>query len=361
MKQTGTKTIGILTGGGDCPGLNAVIRAVVETAKNKYNVNSIGFVDGFEGLWTGEHVQLCCGDVSDILSTGGTILGTTNKGHYSIPIPENVIAKSIETYNKLGLSCLVCIGGDGTMSVADKLAKAGINCVGVPKTIDNDLRSTDLTFGFDSATSVATDALDRLHTTAASHHRVMVVEVMGRNAGWIALHSGVAGGAAVILLPEVNWKWEPVIKKIKDQVNAHRHHYCIICVAEGCKLPGGSQVGLTETESKRLRLGGIGNFVADKIAEATEFETRCTVLGHVQRGGSPTCYDRILATKYGSMAAKIACEGEYGKMVSLKGTQIVTVPITSEMEQQRLVDIDNDQLVWAARSTGVCFGDELCE
>jgi len=253
------------------------------------------------------------------------------------------------------------------MSICHRLSEAGhMNFVGVPKTIDNDLRSTDQTFGFDSAVSVCTEAIDRLHTTAAAHHRVMVVEVMGRNAGWIALHAGVAGGAIVILLPETKWKWDPVIKKIKDRVNTHPAHYCIVVVAEGIEVPSIGKMELADQKQvsekmgcrPEVRLGGVGSVVADKISELTGFETRTTVLGHVQRGGSPTCFDRILATKYGSMAAKLACEGDYGKMAALKGTNIVPVPITGQMAQQKTVETDTDQLVWAARTTGVVFGDE---
>lgn len=357
--------IGILTGGGDCPGLNAVIRAVCHTAHNLYSFETIGFHDGFEGLWTGEHTPLRSGDVCDLIGIGGTVLGTTNRGHFGYPLAPEVVERAKKTYTDLNLSCVVAIGGDGTMSICHRLAQTGMNFVGVPKTIDNDLASTDQTFGFDSAVSVCTDAIDRLHTTAAAHHRVMIVEVMGRNAGWIALHAGVAGGASVILLPECDWKWEIVTKKIKDAVQSHPSHYCVVVVSEGIKLPGIGQVNLADQEVARklgvrpeARLGGVGNIVAERIVKETGFETRTTVLGHVQRGGSPTCYDRILATKYGSMAAKMACEGDYGKMASLKGTKIVCTPITGEVTTQKIVDIKTNQLVWAARTTGVIFGDE---
>lgn len=347
----GGKRIGVLTGGGDCPGLNAVIRAVCITSSS-YGFSTVGFKDGFEGLYALETIELGCQTVTDILNVGGTILGTSNIGHFALPLQQEVIEKSKENYDKLGLSCLICVGGDGTMSIAHELSLHGMNVVGVPKTIDNDLQSTDQTFGFDSAVHIVTDALDRLHSTASSHHRCMVVEVMGRNAGWIALHSGVAGRANLILLPEVSWNWESVFKVIQDTKKTTR--YSLVVVAEGAKLPTGSQVLIADK-----RLGGVGNAVASAIAEHTGAETRCVVLGHVQRGGSPTSYDRLLATKYGTMAAMLACTGDYGKMASLKGTAIVAVPITSEMRVQRLVDIETDQLVQAARLTGVAFGNEL--
>jgi len=358
--------IGILTGGGDCPGLNAVIRAVCTTANNMYGFETIGFHDGFEGLYTGSHVDLTCNYVSDLISIGGTVLGTSNRGHFGIPLKNDVIEKTLETYKKLNLNCVIAIGGDGTMSICHRLAESGhMKFVGVPKTIDNDLQSTDQTFGFDSAVAVCTEAIDRLHTTAAAHHRVMVVEVMGRNAGWIALHAGVAGGASVILLPETKWSWEPIIKKIQERVKSHIAHYCIVVVAEGIIVPSIGKVEIADQKSvvdkmgarPEVRLGGVGYLVAEKISDLTGFETRTTVLGHIQRGGSPTCFDRILATKYGSMAAKLACEGNYGKMAALKGTAIVPVEITGEMTVQRTIDTRSDQLVWVARTTGVEFGD----
>jgi 6-phosphofructokinase 1 len=345
--------IGILTGGGDCPGLNAVIRAVCRTSLS-LGFEVEGLIDGFEGLYGPETIPLRESEVDHILSEGGTILGTSNIGHYGPNIADDVLKRTKEHYDKLGFKCLVCIGGDGTMTIAYKLSLVGINVVGVPKTIDNDLRSTDQTFGFDSAVSVVTEALDRLHTTAASHHRVMVVEVMGRNAGWIALHSGVAGGANVILLPEVKWSWEALMKGLLNKKKcAKKSGYNIVVVAEGSRIPEGGQVVITGS-----RLGGVADRVAAEITKQAGLETRVVVLGHVQRGGSPTSYDRILATKYGTFAAQLACSGESGKMVSLRGTEIVSVPITKEMEDQRLIDVKTDQLVLAARTVGVVFGDE---
>lgn len=349
------KKIGVLTGGGDCPGLNAVIRAICITA-HKQGFEVVGLIDGFEGLYESNTIPLTCSDVDHILSVGGTILGTTNIGHYGGGhFNQDVIKRSKENFDKLGLTCLVVIGGDGTMTIAYQLSLHGIPVVGVPKTIDNDLRSTDQTFGFDSAVSVVTDALDRLHTTAASHHRVLVVEVMGRNAGWIALQSGVAGRANIILLPEITWTWEAVMKPLKEKVKLPRMAcYSIVVVAEGARLPSEGQVLVDNN-----RLGGVADKVAYQIGKQTGFETRTVVLGHVQRGGSPTCYDRILGTRYGSLAAELACAGDYGKMVSLRGTEITTVPITKEMQDQRVIDPKNDQILKAARATGIIFGDEI--
>jgi len=350
--------IGVLTGGGDCPGLNAVIRAVCRTAL-QLGFEVEGLIDGYEGLYMLDTIPLREEEVDHILSTGGTILGTSNIGHYAFtadqPLDPNVLKRTKENYDKLGYNCLVCIGGDGTMSIAYQLSLLGIKVIGVPKTIDNDLRSTDQTFGFDSAVSVVTEALDRLHTTAASHHRVMVVEVMGRNAGWIALHAGVAGGANVILLPEVEWNWESVMKALTAKTSSKKrmHCYSIVVVAEGTRIPEGGQVVITGH-----RLGGVADRISAEITKQSKLESRVVVLGHVQRGGSPTSFDRILATKYGTLAGQLACSGESGKMVSLRGTEIVAVPITAEMQEQRVIDPKNDQLVAAARTVGVVFGDE---
>jgi len=361
MEAAPKKRIGILTGGGDCPGLNAVIRAACDTAE-RYGYQVVGLFDGFEALINGKHTLLDSASVSNIYLQGGTILGTTNSGHFGFPIQDSAVEQAVKTYKELNLSSIICIGGDGTMTIANRLSQAGINVVGVPKTIDNDLKSTDQTFGFDSAVAVVTDALARLHTTACSHHRAMVVEVMGRNSGWIALASGLAGGAKIILLPEIPWKWETIIKCIKDRSHGDGPRYTLVCVSEGAKLPTGGQVGQEKAaatkETDKLRLGGIGKYVADKIAEETGVETRHTVLGHIQRGGTPTSYDRILATKFGALAAKLAIDGNYGKMVSLRGQLVEAVPITPSLEEQKKVEPETDQMVWAARMVGTIFGDE---
>jgi len=338
--------IGILTGGGDCPGLNAVIRAACLTL-DSHGHELIGIHDGFEGLYQESYTVLDPDQVATIYGEGGTILGTTNIGHYRLPLSEDAINRAAETYKKLNLNCLICIGGDGTISIAHVLSQHGMNVVGVPKTIDNDLMSTDVTFGFDSAVSVVSDALDRLKTTAASHHRVMVVEVMGRNAGWIALASGLAGGATAILIPEITWKWGPVLDALKKRASHKSNRYSLVVVAEGCTQPGGT-----------AKPGAMGPYVSEHIAKETGLDCRYVILGHIQRGGSPTSFDRILATKFGSMAAKLAIDGKYGRMVSLKGTDIVEVPITAEMQTQKTVKPATDQMVWTARNVGTIFGDE---
>jgi len=349
------KKIGILTGGGDCPGLNAVIRAVVLSCA-KQGVECIGFVDGFEGLYKNEFVPLECTKVGELLSIGGTVLGTTNCGHFACtPLDKDVTDISKKHFDANGLDCLVCVGGDGTMSIAYFLSQNGIPIVGVPKTIDNDLMFTDQTFGFDSAVSIVTESLDRLHTTAASHHRIIVVEVMGRNSGWIALHSGVAGRASGILIPEVEWNWNSLASQIKK--SSCSSNYSIIVVAEGAKIPEEGQVLLS---SGKKRLGGVGSIIAKQLTlMIPTMETRMVVLGHVQRGGSPTSFDRILATKFGDMAGFLASTADFGKMAALKGQTIEAITITGEVGLQRKVEKDN-QLLITARNTGIFFGDEEC-
>lgn len=361
------KRIGITTGGGDCPGLNAVIRAVAKTAMEQYDAQVIGIEDGFEGFVEGRMHEVSNKEVSGILSQGGTILGTSNKGdpfHYpqedldgNITIVDES-ARVVLNYRRWGLDAVVAIGGDGTMHIADKLTEMGLNIIGVPKTIDNDLDATDRTFGFDSALYVATEAIDRLHTTASSHHRVMVIEVMGRYAGWIALGAGVAGGADIILIPEIPFKWESIYKKVKDR-SLHGKRFSIICIAEGA-FPEGGKVSVKAMDVKRTdakQLGGIGELVGCKIAEDTGLETRVTVLGHLQRGGTPTPFDRILSTRFGYKACELAAKGKFGRMVALKGTEITSVTIKQAIEKQRLVPPDSET-IQAARAIGTAFGDE---
>lgn len=363
--RSGIKRIGILTGGGDCPGLNAVIRGVSKPAHD-YGLEVYGIEDGFEGLVTGKARQLYNKDVSGILATGGTILGSSNKGdpfHW----PEDnggdlkIVDKSnmaMKYYEGWDLDAIIAIGGDGTMHISDKLAKMGMNVVGVPKTIDNDLEATDQTFGHDSAVYVVTEAIDRLHTTASSHHRVMVVEVMGRYAGWIALNGGLAGGADIILLPEIPFSWEAVYDRCISR-NLMGKRFSIICVAEGAKPKDGEMV-VKATDEKRtdpVQLGGIGELVTKNIKENTGLETRVTVLGHLQRGGSPTPYDRILATKFGTYAIELAVKKKFGKMVALKGSEIVSVNIEDAISKLKLVTPSN-QAVRSARAVGVSFGTE---
>lgn len=367
MEETPLRRIGILTGGGDCPGLNAVIRAVAKTAMGKYDATVIGIEDGFEGLVEGRMHELTNKEVSGILFLGGTILGTSNKGdpfHYPVEKLNGEIeivdesARAIRNYRRWGLDALITVGGDGTMHISQKLFEMGLNIVGVPKTIDNDLAATDLTFGYDSAMMVATEAIDRLHTTASSHHRVMVIEVMGRYAGWIALGAGLAGGADIILIPEIPFRWESIFKKVRER-SVRGKRFSIVCVAEGARPEGGEMVvkAMDVRRTDARQLGGIGELVAEKITQETGLETRVTVLGHLQRGGSPTAFDRNLATKFGTHACDMAARGEFGRMVALRGTQIVSVPIAEAIAQQRLVPLDCPELR-AARAVGTSFGDD---
>jgi ATP-dependent phosphofructokinase / diphosphate-dependent phosphofructokinase len=358
------KRIGILTGGGDCPGLNAVIRSIAKPAMSHFGSTVVGIIDGYEGMVEGRARELTPMDVLGIVNQGGTILGTSNKGdpfHFPMGERNNVRIvdasdQVIDHYRNLKLDVLFTIGGDGTQIIAHKLSGMGMNVIGVPKTIDNDLDATDMTFGHDSARAVATDAIDRLQTTASAHHRVMVMETMGRYAGWIALGAGVAGGADIILIPEIPFSWDAVFDAVLKRSKGAK--FSIISIAEGAK-PRGGEVSVKELDKKRtdpVRLGGIGELVAKRIEDETGLETRVTVLGHVQRGGSPTAYDRILATRFGAAALQSASAGEFGRMVSLQRNQVVTVDLKDAIGKQRLVAPDS-QLVFAARAVGSCFGD----
>ena len=358
------KCYGILTGGGDCPGLNAVIRSIAKPAMGYFNAKIVGILDGFEGLVEGRMRPLTKLDVSGIINLGGTILGTSNKGdpfHYPVEHSsgiqiEDCSEKAVKNYRDWGLDCLIAIGGDGTMNIAYRFSQMGLNVVGVPKTIDNDLEATDTTFGYDSAVAVACEAIDRLQTTASAHHRVMVIEVMGRYAGWIALAAGVAGGADVILIPEIPFSWMALYETVLKRSTGAR--FSIVCVAEGAK-PRGEEIVIQEKDAKRtdpVRLGGIGDLVARRIRENTGLETRVTVLGHLQRGGSPTAFDRILATKFGAAAIEAASKGQFGCMVSLQGRDVVTVRLEDAIKRQRLVPPDS-QLIMTARAVGTSFGD----
>ncbi len=358
------KRVGILTGGGDCPGLNAVIRGVTKPAQDN-GMSVLGILDGFEGLVEGRAKELKNDDVSGILARGGTILGSSNKGDpFHWPIKKEgkieIVNKSeaaYRNYQAWNLDALIAIGGDGTMHICNKLGKMGMNMIGVPKTIDNDLEATDMTFGHDSAVYVVSTALDRLHTTASSHHRVIVVEVMGRYAGWIALNGGLAGGADIILIPEIPFSWEKVYDKIlKRELMGKK--FSLVCVSEGAK-PIDGEIVTKGHDIKRhdpVQLGGIGELVARKIEENTERETRFTVLGHLQRGGSPTPYDRILSTKFGAFAVQLAGKRKFGRMVALKGTEIKNVKVEDAIARQKLVKPDN-QAVQAAKAVGISFGE----
>lgn len=364
MSSKKINRIGIITGGGDCPGLNAVIRGVTKPAQD-YGMNVFGILDGFEGLVEGKARELNNQDVSGILARGGTILGSSNKGDpFHWPIVKEgkveIVDKSkdaLKNYQAWGLDAIIAIGGDGTMHICNKLNKMGMNIIGVPKTIDNDLEATDMTFGHDSAVYVVSMALDRLHTTASSHHRIIVVEVMGRYAGWIALNGGLSGGADIILIPEIPFSWDKIYKKIRERELMGKR-FSLVCVAEGAKPLDGQMVikGKDKKRTDPIRLGGIGELVASHIEKNTERETRVTVLGHLQRGGSPTPYDRILATKFGAFAIELAAEKKFGRMVALKGSEIKNVKIEEAISRQKLVKPDN-QAVRTAKAIGISFGE----
>ena len=329
--------VGVLTGGGDCPGLNAVIRAVVRRGVSEYGHDFVGFRDGWRGPLEAYTMPLDVQAVRGILPRGGTILGSSRTNPFKI---EGGVDRIRENLAKLEVDALVAIGGDDTLSVATELSELGVQVVGVPKTIDNDLNATDYTFGFDTAVNIATEAIDRLHTTTESHHRVQVVEVMGRHAGWIALHSGMAGGANVILIPEVPFDIEQVCGWVESRFRSN--YSPIVVVAEGATPKEGSmtlQSGDVDAFG-HVHLGGVGNILASEIEQRTRRETRCVVLGHVQRGGTPTAFDRWVATRFGLHAIAAVNEGAYGLMVALRGTDIVRVPLAEATKELKLVPIE---------------------
>ncbi len=367
MAEHSIKRIGILTGGGDCPGLNAVIRAVAKTAIFDYGWECFGVEDGFLGLIENRIRPLSRWDVSGILTRGGTILGTSNKadpGRFAVgkddqgnPIFEDVRDRAMANARKHELDVMVVIGGDGTMSCASALAEKGLRCVGVPKTIDNDLMHTHITFGFQTAVETATDALDRLHTTAASHHRIMIVELMGRNAGWLTLHAGIASGSDVILIPEIQYTLEKIAGFCKERMR-NRKSFTIIAVSEGARPLGGEQVvQQTIADSPDpIRLGGIAHVLQSQLEKCVGAEARSVVLGHVQRGGTPCAGDRVLATRFGHAAAKLLAAGETNRLVVVQQGNLTSVAIEDVANKQRLVPPDSE-LIAAARSVGTCFGD----
>jgi 6-phosphofructokinase 1 len=354
--------IGILTGGGDCPGLNAVIRASVKSALN-LGWEVLGIREGFEGLLNPKFVtRLDQHDIAGILNMGGTILGTTNRGNpFQYRVGDKIVDmsdKAVKGFYELGLSALICIGGDGTLKIAKELADKGIPLVGVPKTIDNDLYATIITFGFDTAVSTSTDALDKLHSTAKSHQRVMVVEVMGRYAGWIALNSGVAGGADVILIPEIPFNMEKVCRKVNERYKTKRN-FCIVVVAEGAKPCGVDKLFTKECTDERRQevlLGGIGEWVAKEIHKRTGRECRSLVLGHLQRGGNPTTFDRLLATRFGAAAVRLIQQKKFGHMVSHQPPETESVPLEVAIGKMKTVPVECDT-IQSARQLGICFGD----
>jgi len=354
--------VGVLTSGGDCPGLNAVLRGLVLAAE-KLGWEVLGFRDGFEGLLPpGHYLVLDRARTSGIMPLGGTIIGTTNRGHFVAKVGRGnravVAAEVIEeaqgVLNRLEVQALIIVGGDGSMNTALQLQEAGINCIGVPKTIDNDLEATAMTFGFDSAVAAVADALDRLHTTATSHKRVMVLEVMGRHAGWIALHGGIAGGADAILIPEIPFSYDKLADFIQRR-EAAGSLSSLVVAAEGATPRDGQQV-LHRTEAGEYRFGGIGEVVARELAARTGKETRCCVLGHLQRGGPPTTLDRILGTRFGVKAVQLVNEGHFGSMVSYQNYQVQHVPIAEAVNRLRLVQ-PTSQMVETARDTEISFGD----
>jgi ATP-dependent phosphofructokinase / diphosphate-dependent phosphofructokinase len=329
--------IGILTGGGDCPGLNAVIRAVVRKAVTQHGDEVVGFRDGWRGVLDADTVPLDLSAVRGILPRGGTVLGTSRTNPYALEGgPDRVVAN----LERLGIDALIPIGGEDTLGVATRLSEAGLKVVGVPKTIDNDLDATDYTFGFDTALGVATEAIDRLHTTGDSHHRTLVVEVMGRHAGWIALHSGMAGGATVVLIPEKPFDVDAVVAHCQRRFESG--YSPIVVVSEGAVPQGGDMVLATGEKDAfgHVRLGGIGNALASLIEERTGREARAVVLGHVQRGGTPSPFDRVLATRFGLAAVDAVHDGQSGVMVALRGTDIVRVPLTAATAQLKLVPVE---------------------
>ena len=337
--------IGILTAGGDCPGINAAIRGVGKTAIVKYGMEVFGISDGFTGMINKEFTVLTERNLSGILTLGGTLLGTSREKPFKGVGKKREISKPAlikEHYLEMELDCLVCIGGNGTLKTANLLAQEGLNVVGIPKTIDNDVWGTDITFGFDSAVNIAAEAIDRLHSTANSHKRIMIIELMGHHAGWISLYSGIAGGGDIILIPEIPYKEEAIVRNLMERASANKP-YSIVVVAEGINNPNKNG-------------GSVAQYLSKRISELTGLETRETVLGYIQRGGSPSPMDRVLATRYGTGAADMIANRDFGKMVSLRDGKIVSVPLAEVAGKLKLID-PSDPLVEQAKNIGTCFGD----
>ncbi|MCB4755892.1 MAG: 6-phosphofructokinase [Elusimicrobia bacterium] len=354
------KKIGILTGGGDCPGMNAAIRAIVKTAATVYGMDVVGFKNGFRGLVFDDARKITYDDASNILTLGGTILGTSNKDNFfriarnesqRVEPGKNRIKDALRTFKKHRLLGLICIGGDGTLTVANALHRQGIPIVGIPKTIDNDVLHTDQTFGFDTASTIATEAIDRLHSTAASHNRIMIVEVMGRSAGWIALHAGLAGGGDVILIPEIPYSLKTICGVIEKRFKRGRL-YCLIVAAEGA-YPRGS---IPIWKKKAHGLSGISIKLANDIQNAMGIECRSTILGYLQRGGTPTPFDRVLATRYGNHALHLAARNQYGLMVCLQNNRIDSIPLARVAGVPRRIPLDSP-LLQTALDVGTSFGE----
>ena len=372
------KKIAILTGGGDCPGLNPVIRAVVKTAIEKYGLEVVGIRNGYHGLYHKDFIKLDLAAVQEIITIGGTILGSSNKDNlfiYPMRDENNKIVRNedgsikyhdvsdvaVANLKEEGIDALFILGGDGTLTSGRDFARKGVNVIGIPKTIDNDLACTDYTFGFDTAISVVTDALDRIRTTGISHHRVMVAEIMGRGAGWLTLHGGIAGAADVILIPEIPYDINKIIAKIESDIKNGKD-FTIIAAAEGATPIGGGQFvsDIVETSPDAIRLGGIAKAVAKQIETALEdyeIEARATVLGHIQRGGSPTGHDRVLSTRYGYAAVELAMQGKFGNMVTLNGDKIVCAALEDVIGQKTKNVNPDSELIEVAKAMGICFGD----
>jgi phosphofructokinase-like protein len=353
------KRIGILTGGGDCPGLNPAIRAVAKTAFFRHEAEVIGFEDGFEGLIENRARKLEWEDVSGILTLGGTILGTSNRANPFAYGEEkrDVSKRALKNFRDLKLDALICIGGDGTLNITYQMHRLGVPVVGIPKTIDNDVQATDFTIGFDSAVAVATECIDNIHSTAESHHRVMIVEVMGRYTGWLALYSGVAGGGDVILIPELPLDMEKVCQKLLKRSRLGKR-FSIVVIAEGVRLRH-SELVIKRTvkgSTDPIRLGGVSYRIAEQIENRTGLETRVIVLGHLQRGGKPTDFDRILATQFGKNAVDLSLGRKFGQMTSVQGGRITSVPIRSGIRGLKKVTPELP-LIEAAKAVGTCFGD----
>ncbi|MEW6051579.1 MAG: ATP-dependent 6-phosphofructokinase [Candidatus Zixiibacteriota bacterium] len=358
------RRIGILTGGGDCPGLNAVIRAVVRTAENDYGAEVVGFADGYEGLIESRYRTLDSKDVSGLLSQGGTILGTSNRcDPFRFPVLQgddyvylDRSSQGLLNFERLGLDSLIAIGGDGTMAASAGMAEKGLRVVGVPKTIDNDLVGTDVTFGFDSALVAATDAIDRIHTTAQSHHRVMLIEVMGRYAGWLALGSGLAGGGDIILIPEFPYDIDSICEQVRIR-NGQGKNFSIVIVGEGAKPVGGEMTVSRRVKNSpdAIRLGGVSRQIAAQLEGILNIECRVTILGHLLRGGSPSAFDRILATRLGVEAVHLVMRGDYGRMVALQRNELTSVAIKDVAGKLRLVTPEHPW-VKTAQSVGISLG-----
>lgn len=361
--ESKTRTFGILTSGGDCPGLNAAIRGVCKTAWARYGMNIIGVADGYRGLIEGDTRLLKPVDFNGILTRGGTILGTSREKPFK---PDRTVTDSkegrnkaqkiIEHYQRLGLDCLVVLGGNGTHKTAAKLADEGLNVIGLPKTIDNDIWGTDVTFGFHSAVDIATEAIDRLHSTAHSHNRVMVIEIMGHKAGWLALASGVAGGGDIILIPEIPYHMDSIVNHLFKRQSQGKE-FSIVAVAEGAMTEEEADMNKEERKAfLKKRTQSVAYEVAAQIEEKSGLESRVTVLGYQQRGGIPSAYDRILSTQFGTTAAEMLARGEYGRMVAMEGNEIVTKPLGEIAGKLKTVPPDHP-LIQAARGVGTCFGD----